>query len=1187
MCLYNSVSVRVIALLVISFFCIHSYAQADGQTLLTNAVQVLKLETDEANKGVPVELNGIVTYSDQGMPALFVHDGTAGIFINPASKLREFSPGELLEIKGYSGAGEYAPVITNARINVIGDSPLPEPKTCSINEIHSGSMDSQWVRVQGTVRNISEAYGYLTIRIRDKTEDLQLWIKDFPKTNLMHMVGAEISVTGVCGPVFNKSRQLIRGLLFVTGMDNIHIITQAAPAFSTPIVSIDSILRYQYGRDMNKPYHIKGVVTAKVSDQNVYLKDDSGNIKVLLQTPETPEPGDIIEVTGFPVHGEYAPRLEDSLFKTVGHTDPPAPTPIDIFDIFDENHHSELVSIEGTLVSESLRPVLLPSNSSDWGLTNNLYLTLRSEDWLFNAELDRPNTNSIPILQTGSRLRLTGICDVSLYRDRSVTTCLILLDSAENIAVIQNPPWWNKHRIILALEILAACTVATLLWIGLLRFKIRRQAQTILNRARHEATIENMYQNVFSNAGDLIFTLAGDQRIISLNRAMETTIGLSASDIIGTYITSLMPQTTDHGEITRLLGSAAPHVSFEMQIQTPNGIHALEVNASLIDTPDTDHARQCIARDVTKQKQTDAALKQAYEELEQRIEERTKELAESNNRLQNNIAELRETENTLLYERRLYKAMMDNLPDFVYFKDKESRFISLNKAMANRFNTDNTSEIIGNTDFDLYSNTHATAAREDEVSILKTGTPIINKEEREIWKDGRVVWLSTSKMPLHDDAGNIIGTFGISKDITTKKIAETQIQRAKDELETRVAERTAELTRINAQLREEIQQREQAEAALRQSQKMEAIGQLAAGIAHDFNNLVTIIQGYTTLLLRSNLPDEDDQMALIEIHDASKRAADLTRQLLAFSRKQVLQPRPININHTIEFMIKMLRHLLSESISINFQPSKNLPAVKADASMMEQVILNLALNARDAMSEGGTLTITTAPEEIRDQQTESPGRFLKLTISDTGCGMDEQTLSRIFEPFFTTKEFGKGTGLGLATVYGIIKQHCGTIEVDSAPGKGTIFRVYLPAMDAPAPSPIETEELALPETGAESILVVEDEAPLRKLMTNMFTSLGYHAVSAYDGVKAIEVWNEYYHGFDVLVTDLVMPRGVSGRILAKRLRKDEPGLKVIFISGYSTEIEHSGIIPDADTVFLKKPFAMNDLAALIRKIVSK
>jgi two-component system, cell cycle sensor histidine kinase and response regulator CckA len=390
----------------------------------------------------------------------------------------------------------------------------------------------------------------------------------------------------------------------------------------------------------------------------------------------------------------------------------------------------------------------------------------------------------------------------------------------------------------------------------------------------------------------------------------------------------------------------------------------------------------------------------------------------------------------------------------------------------------------------------------------------------------------------------------------------------------------------------DITDRKQLEEQLRQAQKMEAVGRLAGGIAHDFNNLLMVIQGYGDLLVE-RLPTGDPLRRNAEqIQMASQRASSLTRQLLAFSRKQMLAPKILNIQTVVADMEKILRRLIGEDIQLETSSAPDLGLVKADRSQIEQVILNLAVNARDAMPQGGRLTIETANVELDASYSHppavlSPGRYVMLAVTDNGCGMDAETQAHVFEPFFTTKEKGKGTGLGLATVYGVVKQSGGYVWVYSEPGRGTSFKIYLPRIaETAVPAGREGKsDMQVPQRGSETILLVEDEKGVRELAREYLTSSGYTVIEAEDGHTALELAAMHVGPIHLLLTDVVMP-GISGRELAERVGQIRPGIKIIYMSGYTDQaVVHHGILEN-DAILLQKPFTLMTLAGKLREMLA-
>ncbi|MBZ5671215.1 MAG: PAS domain S-box protein [Acidobacteriia bacterium] len=512
------------------------------------------------------------------------------------------------------------------------------------------------------------------------------------------------------------------------------------------------------------------------------------------------------------------------------------------------------------------------------------------------------------------------------------------------------------------------------------------------------------------------------------------------------------------------------------------------------------------------------------------------------------ITERKRAEVALIEERQLLHTLLDNLPDVIYFKDRESRFTRINKAHAKVFGLSDPAQAIGKTDFDFFTDEHAQQAFADEQEIIRTGQPILAKEEKETWPDGRETWVSTTKMPLRDANGNILGTFGVSRDVTERKSMEGQ---------------------------------------LRQTAKIEAIGRLAGGVAHDFNNLLTIISGYGQLLQERLSPEALGPVE--EILKASDRAATLTRQLLAFSRRQILAPQVLDLNSVVANMEKMLGRLIGEDIELATVQQPGLGRVKADPGQIEQVIMNLVVNSRDAMPEGGKITIETANVHLdktyaRRHPGATPGPQVMLAVSDTGMGMDAETLTHVFEPFFTTKEKGKGTGLGLATVYGIVKQSAGYIWVYSEPGRGSTFKIYLPRVEEPGREAEPAKAGSELAKGSETVLVVEDEEGVRSLVCETLESHGYKVLEARGADDALSIFEQYAEPIHLLLTDVVMPQ-MGGKELAKRLSSVHPETKVLYMSGYTDNaIVRHGVL-EGGTPFLQKPFVPQTLVRKVRQVL--
>ncbi len=497
-------------------------------------------------------------------------------------------------------------------------------------------------------------------------------------------------------------------------------------------------------------------------------------------------------------------------------------------------------------------------------------------------------------------------------------------------------------------------------------------------------------------------------------------------------------------------------------------------------------------------------------------------------------------------ERTLLRTLIDTLPDMIFTKDTFGRFTSANPAARAEWAAQRESEMLGRTVFDRFPASIARVLHSEDMEVIG-GRALINREVSSVGADGGTRWSLVIKVPLRDNTGAIVGLIGISRNITERRRLEDQ---------------------------------------LRQAQKMEAVGRLAGGIAHDFNNLLTIIFGYSDVL-RSEMSEADGARESVDaINDAAARAAVLTRQLLAFSRQSMLQPKVLDLNATISDTGRMLSRLIGEDVEFSLVLDPSIARVRVDPGQLDQVLMNLAVNARDAMQSGGSLSIGTHRMELNAATAArlelSPGPHVMVEVKDTGNGMSPEVVARIFEPFFTTKSVGKGTGLGLAMVFGIVRQSGGAIEVESEVGTGSTFRIFLPAVSEGITADPDPGRATV--RGTETLLLVEDDHGVRELAVAGLRAQGYTVLSALDGRAALDISEEQLGTIALLVTDVVMPQ-MSGAELARQLRLRMPDVRVLFVSGYTDDaVLRQGVLL-SDVAFLQKPYGPAELAAKVRHVL--
>jgi PAS domain S-box-containing protein len=503
----------------------------------------------------------------------------------------------------------------------------------------------------------------------------------------------------------------------------------------------------------------------------------------------------------------------------------------------------------------------------------------------------------------------------------------------------------------------------------------------------------------------------------------------------------------------------------------------------------------------------------------------------------------------------LFNSVIDATTDAVYVKDREGRYLVANSATC-KVTGLQLEEILGHDDTALFPAGIAKEVMDRDRAFMASGQ-MGTVEEPVVFKNGLSATYLTAKGPIFDDNGNVTGLYGIARNITDRLRSEEE----------------------RAKLQEQLQQ----------AQKMESVGRLAGGVAHDFNNLLTVINGYAALVLATLSEGDPLRESISEIAGAGERAAGLTQQLLAFSRKQIVEPKVLDLNEVIAEAIKMLRRLLGEDIEVVTTLAPSLGHVLMDAGQVHQVLMNLAVNARDALPEGGRFVIETANVEIDEDYVAvhantKAGPAVLLTVTDNGAGMDEETRQRAFEPFFTTKGQGAGTGLGLSTVYGIVKHSGGWLWLYSEPGRGTTFKIYLPRVAEVAEPRKASRPDVAPLVGTETVLVVEDQAEVRKLTIDVLKRYGYQVLEACDGAEALLRSSGFADPIHLMITDVVMP-GITGRELAAQLAALRPEMKVLYVSGYPAgAMAEDGALHDG-TAYLSKPFAPSALARKARELL--
>ena len=679
---------------------------------------------------------------------------------------------------------------------------------------------------------------------------------------------------------------------------------------------------------------------------------------------------------------------------------------------------------------------------------------------------------------------------------------------------------------------------------------------------RHRIIMNTPYQALkaaLSVMNDILIKTDDDFRIQVARGRGTALIGYSESELTGRSFVDLVQQKESVGAYRdSVLHGKTKEDLLDVEVITKDG-QLLPMNFSFTPVFANEEVTGFVGvgRDITERKRAEEALRTAHGELEIRVQERTQDLAKANEALRAEILERNRAEVALRHSEEKYRTLFEGSKDVIFISTPEGKFLDINPAGVELFRYSSKEELLRrHITTDLFCRPED---REKYQKALMTQGYVKDFELILKRKDGEKVTVIESTNVVRDEAGRVVAYRGIIRDVTEQKRLEQELM---------------------------------------QSQKMESIGTLAGGIAHDFNNILAIILGYASRLKRGIFPDGQSQpsdgharlcQSIDEISKAVQRGARLVQQLLTFARKTDVLFEPVNVNSTVEELIKMLAETFPKTITFSLNHDKQVPLIVADASQLHQALLNLCVNARDAMPNGGTLAVTTGTVANRVVRLKFPeasaDRYVSISVHDTGIGMDDTTRIRIFEPFFTTKELGKGTGLGLAVVYGIVKNHNGYIDVESEPGRSTTFTLYLPVTQR-AHYLEEKEELEEIPGGKETLLVVEDEDALLRLVKGLLQEKGYQVFTARDGMEAVETYHKHRDEIALVFADMGLPI-LGGWEAFLKMKELNPSVKVVFGSGYLDPNAKSELLKLGAKDFLQKPYTPDTILRRIREVLER
>lgn len=1106
----------------------------DGEMFpaLTAIGEIRSLAQPEAARGLPARVRGVVTYLDRNSGRFFMQDGQAAIGVDMGGVMTVFRPGELVEVSGNSMLIEGAPGLFTRRIRRLGSGGLPTAKEIQTSAMRNPEMSGLYVSVRGRVRE--EALDRETRRLVVESEDGLRFEAVAPTVTsgapTESFINSMVGVVGIC--LADGGNGMPRVLM--SSADRIEALeSMPTDLFELPLTSLGSLGE----PDASRLAHTRGIVTQVIPGEQLIIQDGERGLVAELETEAMYVVGDRVALVGSLIERRGMPEFRALVSRKIGEAaEPaayiPAPEELTVERLAKGELHGRLIQLEGMALGRGMSPaggsLLLRAGEAEFLISNPAL------------------ADELAAAAPGAKLVVTGACRVEVSRSGELRRLLIIPRSGRDLQVVKDPKFWTRARIVGAVAILGFAFASGAIWVTMLRRRVLQQTGLI----RRQLEKEERFAKLALELGDALGEVEAAELIAD---AAQDMIGWDAF-IVDLYdadsrtIMELIAFDTIDGEVRRTETASRPlkfsdvtrrvveGESSELIRRTPGGKEC----SDLVPFGDKDRRSAVLLYAPLKSKGRVIGIlsaqsydPKAFDELDLKtLTELARGCGDAFERIGVNAA-LRASETR-------FRTVAETLTEGLVITDREGRVLYLNSKMMEMTGR-SPDEALGMLHYEVFQDEEDWGRARERKRHRNEGQTE-SCEIRLRRKDGTRFWASINATPFRDPDGVIIGSLGCYEDIEGRKQTEEQ---------------------------------------LRRTHKMEAVGQLSAGIAHDFNNILTIIGGHTGILLRRAEEDSREMRALEQIANASDRAAELTSKLLAFSRKQHAEAKPIDLRREVEDSAAMIRSALGETVAMRMELEEELPPALADAGMIGQVLTNLAVNSRDAMPDGGEfvlrLSLRSVSAEGEVPEGARPGNYLCLEAEDTGEGIAAEFRDRIFEPFFSTKAAGKGTGLGLASVFGIVQQHEGWVEVDSIPGEGTTFRVMIPAADEIAPDVPWGDELPVTRAHGETILLVEDETSLLTLNKTVLEDCGYRVLEASTGVAAREMWDQHKTDIDLLLTDVVMPGGMNGCELAKGILAERPDLPVVFVSGYNKDVLDGSLKIEYGFNFLAKPFRPNDL----------
>ena len=1153
-------------------------------SVLTNVAQVLSLTPGEADRVHAVRVQGIVTCYFPSVSLLFVQDSTGGCYVG-GTEPPDVKVGDSVQVEGFTAAGKHARTMTSARIRRIPALAPVAPKEVPLQLVASGASDSQFVTVRGVVRNMTKpAAGELRFILGEKSQTCEVVLPGVASDALPAdlAIDCQARVTGVCVALGDRPQMVTGGQIWARFASDISVEVPAPSEATVPLARIAPLTAGGPSSTPANRVRLNGsVVLARGSE--VYFQDETGAI--LVETAATVKQGDEGEFTGFLEWKASLPKLTQANFILSRSGGGITPIAITAANLVSEKLAYSLVRLTAKVVQQQRKGDLDELVCKGGGI-------------IFTCELLGAPQGALAGYVPDTEVQLTGLVTPQAAAPGGAPAYRLRLRSPEDIVLLNNASWWNVDRVAKALAGAVAFLLVALGWIYWLHRCVARQTELIRAQFEKEATLQARYRDLVQNANDIVYTHDLKGKFTNVNESAQRLLGFGTDELLAMTIERLL--TKESAETARAMLEqkikSGGRTTYPVKVVDKFGRQIdLEVSSWVVYQNDQPSSVQGIARDISARRRDEKALRES-EQKYRAVVETSQDLIWSvdararwtfvnqaarriyginpedlNGRP---VAEREAEPNAGVMEKALLNL---NGSDSLQFEsthtriDKSLVLLSF-QAMVTRDAKGTVLGLVG-------SARDITQQKRDQENILRLAAAIEQAAEIVAILDtsGAVQYLNPAfeKITGHRAVEGLEKSFSalIEERSGTPSFLEIAAviaragswsgrlcvrKRDKGLLETEatissIRDKQKKLINFAAVLRD-VSRESNLEEQVRLSQKMEAIGLMAGGVAHDFNNLLQVIDGFAGLAAASVDDPEVCRGNLDKVQSATLRASQMTRQLLAFGRRQTLQMVDADLNELFSEHLHMAGRLIGPQIEVEFLPEPSIANVRVDRGQIEQVLLNLCINARDAMPQGGHLIIelrnvTLDAPAIPPGVEARPGPYVRLSVRDTGTGIDKATLARIFDPFFTTKPKGKGTGLGLSVVYGIIKQHGGFIDVESTPGEGTEFKVYLPVV--PRSKAVEVAKTAITvSTGNEFILLAEDEPLVREIASRVLSNAGYTVIPAENGEEAVALFEQNAERIDLLLFDVLMPR-LSGPAAYMRISAIRPEIPVLFCSGYA------------------------------------